>query len=121
MWAQVVLVVTGVWLMCASAVLGYGGAAATSDRIAGPALAAIAFLAAFAITRGLRWCNLVAGVWLVAAPWLLNFPVDASVSSLVCGVGALVLAPIGSPEPERFGGGWIALRRTDRLPPPASG
>lgn len=113
--AQMTLVVTGLWLMLAPSVLDYGGAAATSDRIAGPVMAATAFLAVFAITRGLRWFNLLVGAWLVAAPWLLNFPVDATVSSMVCGVAALVLAPLGAPDQSRYGGGWIALRRTERL------
>jgi hypothetical protein len=113
--AQMTLTVVGLWLMAAPAVLGYGGAAATSDRVAGPVMAAIAFLAVFRITRGLRWLNLPVGAWLVAAPWLLGFPTDATVSSMVCGVMALVLAPIGSPDQSRYGGGWIALLRTDRL------
>jgi hypothetical protein len=33
------LVVAGLWLMLAPSVLGYDGAAATSDRIAGPVMA----------------------------------------------------------------------------------
>lgn len=113
--AQMALVVAGLWLMLAPSVLGYDGAAATSDRVAGPAMAATAFLAIFAITRGLRWFNLAVGAWLVAAPWLLDFPVDATVSSMVCGVAALVLAPRGAPDQSMYGGGWVALRHTDRL------
>ena len=116
--AQVTLAVAGLWLIFAPSVLGYDGAAATSDRIAGPVMAATAFLAVFAITRGLRWFNLPVGAWLVAAPWLLDFPVEATVSSLVCGVAALALAPIGAPDQSRYGGGWIVLRHSDRLSRP---
>lgn len=118
MRAQIVLVVAGLWLMVAPAVLEYDGAAATSDRIAGPVMVATAFLAVFAITRGLRWVNLPVGAWLVAAPWLLQFPVDATVSSMVCGVAALALAPLGRPDQSRYGGGWLALRDTQRLSSP---
>lgn len=82
----------------------------------GPLMAAAAFLAIFAITRGLRWFNLLVGAWLVTVPWLLDFPTDATVSSVVCGVAALVLAPVGSVDQSRYGGGWRALWETNRLP-----
>lgn len=114
--AQITLVVVGLWLMFAPSVLGYGGAAATSDRIAGPVIVATAFLAVFAITRGLRWFNLPVGAWLIFAPWILDFEVQPTVSSMVCGVAALVLAPRGAVDQTRYGGGWLALRRADLLP-----
>ena len=116
MKAQMSLVVAGLWLMAAPAVLGYGGDAATSDRIAGPILAALSFLAVFSITRGLRWASLPIGAWLVVGPWLLDFPTDATVSSMVCGVATLALAPRGSPDQGKYGGGWLTLRDTRRLP-----
>ncbi|MDQ4093093.1 MAG: SPW repeat protein [Actinomycetota bacterium] len=116
MLAQLALVVAGLWLEFAPSVLDYGEPAATSDRVAGPLMAAAAFLAIFAITRGLRWFNLPVGAWLVTAPWLLDFPTDATVSSVVCGVAALVLAPVGSLDQSRYGGAWRALWEIDRLP-----
>lgn len=119
--AQIILVVAGLWLEFAPWVLGYDGAAATSDRIAGPVMAATAFLAVFAITRGLRWVNLATGLWLVAAPWLLGFPLDATISSMICGVLALALAPVGSIDQAQYGGGWMALFRTKRLVWPQPG
>ena len=116
MVAQVVLTVVGIWLMFAPSVLGYASPAADSDRIAGPLLAAFAFLAIFQITRGLRWVNLPIGAWLVVAPLLLDFPTDAAVNSVACGVATLVLAPMGRVDQSRYGGGWVTLWRTDRLP-----
>ena len=106
------LAAAGVWLMFAPAVLDYGGPAATSDRVAGPALAAIGFLAGFAITRGLRWLNLLTGAWLVAGPWLLGFPDAALVNSVVIGLATLALAPWGKPDQSRYGGGWASLWRS---------
>lgn len=116
--AQVVLALCGLWLMVAPAVLDYGDPAATSDRVAGPVMAAIGFLSIFAITRGLRWVNLPVGLWLVIAPWLLDFPVDAMVSSIAIGVAGLALSWIGAPDQRRYGGGWRALLDTDRLADP---
>lgn len=116
MVGQVVLTLGGLWLMVAPAVLRYGDPAATSDRVAGPVMAATAFLAIFAITRGLRWLNVPVGLWLVAAPWWLSFPTDAAVSSTAVGALALALAWTGAPDQGRYGGGWRSLWDTDRLP-----
>lgn len=43
------------------------------------------------------------------------------ISSVVSGLLAFVLAPIGSVEQSRYGGGWLALRDTDRLVQPDDG
>jgi hypothetical protein len=108
-WPRLATVAVGVWLMAAPAVLGYAGAPATSDRVAGPVVAAVGIVAASAITRGLRWANLVPGLWLLAGPALLGFPAPALVSSAVAGLLILAFVP-GSPgDPERFGGGWRSL------------
>lgn len=116
MLGQLVLTLGGLWLMVAPAVLGYGDPAATSDRVAGPVMAATGFLAIFAITRGVRWVNVPVGLWLVAAPWLVGFPTDATVSSVVVGALALALCWTGAPDQNRYGGGWRSLWDTDRLP-----
>jgi hypothetical protein len=57
----------------------------------------------------LRWLNLGCGLSLVAAPWLLEFPADATANSVVGGVITLLLAPLGRPGQSRYGGGWTVL------------
>lgn len=99
----------GIWLMFAPAVLDYGDPVATSDRVAGPALAAIGFLSAFAITRGLRWLNVITGAWLAVGPWLRGLPTEALVNRVVIGLVTLAIAPWGKPDQSRYGGGWAAL------------
>lgn len=107
--AQLALVAVGIWLMAAPDVLGHAETASDSARTAGPVMASIAFLGVFTITRGLRWLNLLTGLWLVAAPWVLGLSGTATANSLVCGVAALLLAPVGSVDQDRYAGGWRAL------------
>lgn len=114
MVAQLAVLAAGIWLMAAPAVLGYAGTlAATSDRVVGPTVAAIALLAASRILRGLRWLNLLPGLWLVAAPWMLNFTPIALVNSLAVGAAVLLLAPVGRVDQSRYGGGWASLLRDE--------
>lgn len=115
---HVIVCLLGVWLMAAPAVLGYVGTAAeTSDRLVGPTIAAIGFVAASEITRSVRWANLVAAAWLVAGPWLIGAPTAAAINSLVVGLLVGALSPLGKPDTDRFGGGWSSLWKPERLAP----
>jgi hypothetical protein len=55
------------------------------------AVLSVAALAAFAVWE--EWLNLIAGVWLVAAPWLLGFEdSNAVMVDVVIGIVVVVLA-----------------------------
>ena len=55
------------------------------------AVLSIAALAAFAVWE--EWLNLIAGLWLVAAPWLLGFEDNnAVIVDVVIGIVVVVLA-----------------------------
>lgn len=115
---HMIVVVLGAWLMAAPAVLGHvGTTAGSSDRLVGPLIAAIAFVAASEITRPVRWANVVLALWLVAAPWVLGFPMSAAINDVIVGIAVGVLSPLGKADMQaRFGGGWSALRHPKQLP-----
>lgn len=107
-------VVAGIWMMAAPALLGYSGAAATSDRIVGPTAAAVAWIAATEATRSTRWLNVPLGLWAVASAFLLDGSTAAAVSSIATGVVLLASAiAIGRMPTERYAGGWKALMEDD--------
>lgn len=112
MYAQLLVAAVGLWLMAAPAVLGYGDPAATSDRVAGPLLVSVGVIAAWEITRSVRWVALPVGLWLLAAPWLLGYPGDATVSSSVAGVVAVGLSFVHGEIRASFAGGWDSLWRS---------
>ncbi len=112
MWARLANVAIGVWLMAAPAVLGYGGVAATNDRIFGPTAAAAAIIAMSDVTRPLRWVNLAIGIWLAVAPVVLGYATVPLVSSLTSGVAMSALSFVGGEVREKFGGGWSELVTT---------
>ncbi len=95
--------------MASPGALEYGGVAATSSWIAGPLAASLGFLAAFEVTRGLRFAELPLGLWLLVAPFPLAFPTDALLVSLVTGALLAGSAFVAGARTNRYGGGWRAL------------
>jgi hypothetical protein len=112
MWPRLINTVLGIWLMAAPAVLGYEGTrAADHDRIVGPVLATFACVAIWEATRPLRWVNLLLGIWLVAAPWLIGSPTTATLNGVVVGIVVAALSLVRGRTTHSFGGGWTALWR----------
>lgn len=118
MWARFVNAALGIWLMAAPAVLGYGGAAQTNDRIAGPLVATCAIIALWEVTRGLRWVNFAAGLWMLVAPWLLGYGLGSltTLHSLAVGAAVVACALVRGRVEGRYGGGWGTLVRSG-IPP----
>lgn len=118
MTPRIITVVLGIWLMVASDVLGYTGAARINDRIVGPLIAAAAIIAMSDVTRPVRWVGVVLGTWLLVAPWVLRYgAVVTTVNSTMVGIVVIAVSLIRGPVRSRFGGGWSSLWR----PAPPSG
>ena len=107
-------ILLGIWLMATPAVLGYDGAARISALVAGPLAASFSWIALSEVTRPLRRCNLVVGLWLVASAFVLHQPFGAVINGVLVGLllGGTALLPY--PTKGRYGGGWSALRGGDR-------
>lgn len=109
MWARILNVSLGVWLMAASDVLNYAGGARTNDVIVGALVASFAVIAIWEVTRPARWANVALGAWLIAAGWVLGFEQTAAVNGSVVGVFVVTFGFVRGKVRERFGGGWSAL------------
>lgn len=104
-------IVAGLWLMASPAVLGYVDTTAeSSDRIVGPVVAALSFVAVWGIGRALRWATLPIGVYCLVLPTVLGFPGDAVLSNLAAGAVFVGTAFWRGQVKERYGGGWMSLR-----------
>jgi hypothetical protein len=119
MSVQVLSAFVGFWLMAAPSLLDYGRPMATSDWIVGPLVASFALIAAWEVTRDLRWVNVVLGAWLVLSPFVLgNMTVAAShiVSGIL--IGSLSLVP--GRRKHSFAGGFRSLFRRGQPSGPGS-
>ena len=65
----------GIWLLIAPFMLGYNlGVATWNDIILGILVAGVALLRTFGnVQAGTSWLNVVFGIWLIIAPFALNY------------------------------------------------
>jgi uncharacterized membrane protein len=71
-WTLAACCLAGAWLMLSRLVLGAGGITANNDHLVGGLIITIAVCAMAEVARPLRFVNLLLGLWLIAAPWLLS-------------------------------------------------
>lgn len=102
----------GVFLMVAPSLFAYlGTPAETSHRIAGPLLALFWIIAAWDITRSVRWWTLPAAAWLLIEPLVLRDTAPAAASAIavaLISVAAVLLAHDGDVA-AKYAGGWMSL------------
>jgi hypothetical protein len=92
-WNLVVTALIGFWLMGAPPALGSEGWAANSDFLIGPLIAVVAISAMAEVIRPFRYVNVLLGLWLIVAPWLLSDATTAStINGLVAGIALIALS-----------------------------
>ena len=113
MWARLISALLGGWLLAAPDVLGYSrvAAAANNDHAVGAIVLCASLVAVWPVMRPLRWIELLAGAWLIAAPWILLrwYGWIPTLDSLGVGLALLVIAFLGGKTGKSFGGGWMML------------
>lgn len=110
MWARILNIMIGIWLMAAPGILSYETAAAHNGHIVGPVIATFATIACWDATRNVRLWNYPLGGWLLLAPWILSYDYSlAIVSDMLCGVLVLVFASVQRKSTGKYGGGWRVL------------
>jgi len=118
-YASAANVVAGLWLIAAPFVLNFGGSdvAMWNSIIVGAAVAVIALVRASDPDHrvGMSWANVVLGLWLIAAPFVLayNTVSDAQINSIVMGVIVIALGAFSAYETN------LAHREASTGPPPA--
>lgn len=115
MWAQIINVILGLWVMASPGILNYPSVAATdNNHIVGPVIVTFAFTAIWEATRSVGKWNIPLGLWLVVAPWLLPFEhTSPIINNMAAGVLIAALATVRGKVEQNFGGGWSSLFKKD--------
>lgn len=110
MWAALINILLGLWLMIAPSVLPLERAASNNHYITGPLVITFAIVALWEVNHSARYLTLAAGAWLVFSPFVLGFESSAAVWStettglLLAGFSLVKRKIKGS-----YGGGWLSL------------
>lgn len=104
-WTLVASAALGVWLMFTRVIFDTVPPMADSDHFAGAMIITFAVMAMAEVGRALRFVNIPVGLWLIAAPWLLNgVSTAAAWSSVVVGLAIVALSlPRGKRSEEHYG------------------
>lgn len=112
MWAQILIILLGLWLMISPAVIQHGIHAENIAHIAGPLAVTFAVTACWEVTRGLRWCHLLVAAGLLLAPGIFGyFTSPAGANHVVIAFVLGALSPVRGQRKHPFGGGWSVLWR----------
>lgn len=96
-WASVANIVAGVWLIASPFVLRFQGdnIAQVNHIVIGVAVALIALVRASDPDHriGMSWTNVILGLWMVVAPFVLGYQADntAQTNSIIMGVVVIAL------------------------------
>jgi hypothetical protein len=115
MWARILTIGAGLWLMIAPSVLGYSGAAAHINRITGPLASTFALIAMWEATRAMRWAVLPITLGTLLAPLLFEHSSVATVSNVLTAMIMAVCSFVKGKRQHQFGGGWRALWHPSEL------
>jgi hypothetical protein len=109
MWAAVVNMILGVWVMMAPAILGYETAAAHNSYVVGPLVITFAITAIWEVNRSARFLNIPAGLWLAVAPFVLGYEGVSVYNDLATGLAIAALSLAKGKITGSYGGGWRSL------------
>lgn len=122
MWPRLLNILAGLWIMAAPAILGYNSEAAIHNaRITGPLIITFAIIAIAEPTRPCRWMVFLAGLWLMASPFILghwNQEILPASSDIASGAFAAVFSLFPGRPKNRFDGGWSMLWKGTSPNPP---
>lgn len=110
MWARILNTFLGLWLMVAPGIFDYSKAAADSGHIAGPLIITFSVVAYWEATRGTRKWNYPVAIWLILAPWILDYEsIISIISDMTVGVLVFIFSSFSGKMKKNYGGGWSSL------------
>tara|TARA_Y100001933_G_scaffold196066_1_gene196522 strand:- start:5644 stop:8193 length:2550 start_codon:yes stop_codon:yes gene_type:complete len=104
-WALLTSALLGVWLMFSRVTFETTGPLADSDHLVGALVITVAVIAMAEVARPLRFINVAFGLWLAAAPWLLDGgQIGGMISTTLAGLMLIGLSlPRGRRSSEHYG------------------
>ena len=103
-WNLLVCIAAGIWLMFIPALFESTGTAAHNNHIVGALIVTVAAIALAEVGRATRFVNVLLGLWMIVAPWLIEGATTSAMwSDAVTGALVVALSLRRGPIRERYG------------------
>jgi hypothetical protein len=110
MWAGIMNILIGLWLMMAPAVFSMNQTTSYNNYIIGPLVITFSIISFWEINRKIIRTNILLGAWLLIALFVLHFTKTiAFFSNGACAVFIILFSCIKGKGSQNFGGGWKSL------------
>jgi short-subunit dehydrogenase len=114
MWAAIVNVLIGLWVMIAPGLFEFENAPANNHYIVGPLVITMAVASIWEVNRSFRSFNLVAGIWLAVSPFFLSYETSEEIANTcISGILVISMSLVKGKIRHQYGGGWKILFRND--------
>ncbi len=109
MWAQIVNILIGLFLMVAPGIWQFSKPAADNNHIVAPLVLTFAITALWEVNRNARWFNVLAGVWLLVSVFIIDYSSTGMIINIISGILLIVLSFFRGKITGSYGGGWRSL------------
>lgn len=110
MWAGIINIILGLWLMISASVFEMGPPTANNNYVTGPLIITFSIISLWEINRNVIKLNILVGLWLLVALFVLDFTrTIAFFSNGACAAFIILLSSIKRKSVQNFGGGWRSL------------
>ncbi len=110
MWASVVNILLGLWVMLAPDMLNYQKPEADYNYIVAPVAITFAITALWEVNRSARFIVMFCGLVLAISPLLSFFQSsDAIWNNALAGIIMILISLVKGKVKKHYGGGWLSL------------
>ena len=102
--------ILGLFLMVAPAFFSFSKVASNNTYVVAPLIITFAITAIWEVNRSTRYFNIVAGAWLVIAPFVLDYQSSVEIwTTILSGAIIAALSLVRGEIKGKYGGGWRSL------------
>jgi len=114
MWAAIINILLGLWLMISPGLLQFEKAASNNNYIVGPMVLTFAITALWGVNRSARFLNVATGIWLAVSPFIIGFQSPVAIwITVLSGVLIAGFSFVRGSIKRNYGGGWRSLFEKD--------
>ncbi len=114
MWAKIISILLGVWLIVSPDIFAMSKQGTNNNYIVGPLVITFAVIALWEINRNVIKANYLVAAWIFISPLFVDYNSNIGlVSNFVAAILIILLARVPSKTTQSFGGGWASLMDKD--------